>query len=135
MRLMSQVCKARSPRTTIAGGMLPPPRPLALTALRGPGNVLLILLLLFCAQPVIAAAQRPQEIPQKPTWWVINDAPYRVVPAYSPLKETGESLEELGFESADVLLSGIEKRSSHSPIAFSPDGRLLATGAGDGTVK
>ena len=66
MRLMSQVCEGRSPRTTIMGGMLLTPRPHALTALPGPVSVLLFtLLLLFCALPVIATAQRPQEIPPR----------------------------------------------------------------------
>src|SRR5262245_50344092 len=94
-----------------------PPFPQALTALPGLVSVLLFtLLLMLFVIPVIATAQRPQEIPerespQKPTWRVINDAPYRVVPAYSPLKETGETPEELSFESIDALLSSIETRS------------------------
>jgi WD40 repeat protein len=116
--------------------MLLPPRPHVLTALPGPVSALLFtLLLLFCAIPMIARAQRPQEIPQKQTWRVINDAPYRVVPAYSPLKETGETLEELGFESVDALLSSIEMRSPSTSVAFSPDGRLLITGSTYRTVK
>src|SRR5262244_2680429 len=92
-----------------------PPFPQELTALHGPVSVLLLtLLLMLCFIPAIAMAQRPQEIPprassQNPTWRVINDAPYRVVPAYPPLKKTGETLEELGFESIDALLSSIEK--------------------------
>jgi hypothetical protein len=91
--------------------MLLPPRLHALTALARPVNVLLLtLLLMLCAIPVIATAQRPQEIPQNQTWRVINDAPYRVAPAYSPLKKTGETLEELGFESVDAMLSSIDKR-------------------------
>src|SRR5215510_8809754 len=101
-----------------------PPFPQALTALPAPVSVLLLaLLLMLCVIPVIATAQRPQDIPtredpQKPTWRVINDAPYRVVLAYPPLKKTGETLEELGFESIDALLSGIEKRSLSTSVAF-----------------
>jgi hypothetical protein len=112
-----------------------------LTALPGRVSVLLLtLLLMLCAIPVIATAQRPQEIPpkespQKQTWRITNDAPYRVVPAYSPLQKTGETLEELGFESVDALLSGIDKRSSSLSVAFSPEGLLLATGSQDRTVK
>ena len=132
MRLTLQVRGERSPWTTIAGGIFLPPLPQALTALPGPVSVLLLtLLLMLCVIPVIATAQRPEstrESPQKPTWRVINDAPYRVVPAYPPLKKTGETLEELGFESIDALLSSIEKRSAFRSVAFSPDGRLLATG-------
>ena len=142
MRLTSPVCGERSPRRTLVGGMLIPPRPHALTALLGPVTVLLLtLLLMLCAIPVIATAQCPQEIPprespQRQTWRIISDAPYRVVPPYSPLKKTGETLEELGFESVGTLLSSIEIRSSFNSVAFSPpDGRLLATGSGDGTVK
>ena len=140
MRLTSQVRGERSFWTTIVGGMLLPPRLRALTMLLGPVSTLLLTLLLLFAIPVIATAQRPQEIPpkespQRQTSRIISDAPYRVVPAYSPLKETGETLEELGFESADALLSSIEIRSSFNSVAFSPDGRLLATGSGDGTVK
>ena len=41
-----------------------------------------------------------------------------------PLEKTGETLEELGFESIDALLSSIEKRSAFRSVAFSPDGRL-----------
>src|SRR5262245_25244736 len=135
MWVTSQVRGERPPQTTIVAGMLLPPRPRALTTLLGPvGALLLTLLLMLCAIPVIATAQRPQEIPQKPTWRVINDAPYRVVPAYSPLKETGETLEELGFESVDALLSGIEMSSPGGCVALSRDG-LLPTCLGCGTVK
>ena len=85
MRLTSQVRGERPTRKTIVGGMPLPPRPHALTALHGPVSLLLFtLLLLFCAIPVIATAQRSQEIPQKQTWRVINDAPYRVVPHTPP---------------------------------------------------
>jgi len=88
MWLTSPVRGERSPRTTIVGEMLLPPRLHALTALHGSVSALLLtLLLLLCAIPVIATAQRPQEIPQEQRWRVINDAPYRVVPAYSPLKK------------------------------------------------
>src|SRR5262245_14454069 len=118
-----------------------PPFPQVLTALHAPVSVLLLtLLLMLCVIPVIAMAQRPQDIPpreapQKPTWRVINDAPYRVVPAYPLLKKTGETLEELGFESIEALLSSIEKRSAFLSVDFSPDGCLLAIGAYDKTVK
>jgi hypothetical protein len=111
MRLTSQVYEERRPRTTIVGGLPLPPRPHALTAPRGPGRVLLrTLFLMLCAIPVIATAQRPQEIPQKLTWRITNDTPYRGVPAYSSLKKTGETPKELGFESVDPLLSSIDKR-------------------------
>ena len=136
MQLTSQVRGERPSRTMIVGGMLVPSRLHALSVLPGPVSALLLaLVLLFCAVPVIATAQRSQEIPQKPTWRVIRDAPYRVVPAYSPLKKTGETLKELGFESVDALLSGIEKRSFALSVAFSPNGLLLATGGWDGAVK
>ena len=63
MRLTSQIL-GRGPRTTIVRGMLLPPRPCALTALLGPVSALLLtLLLLLCALPVIARAQRPQRNP------------------------------------------------------------------------
>jgi len=90
MRLTSQVRGERPLRTTIVGGMPLPPHLHALTALPGLVSVLLYtMLLLSCAIPVIATAQRPQEIPprespQRQTWRIISDAPYRVVPAYSP---------------------------------------------------
>ena len=118
-----------------------PPLPQALTALPGPVSVLLLtVLLMFYVIPVIATAQRPQEIPhkenpQKPTWQVINDAPYRVVPAYPLLKEKGETPEELGFESIDALLSSIEKRAAFRSVAFAADGKVLASACGDGTIK
>jgi hypothetical protein len=91
MRLTSQVSGERPPRTTIVGGMPLSPRLHALTTLPGPASILLFtLLLLFCATPIMATAHRPQGIPPKQTWRVINDAPYRVVPAYSPLKKPGK---------------------------------------------
>jgi hypothetical protein len=141
MRVMPQVRRERPLQLTIVGGMLPLPRPPALSTLLGPVSALLLtLLLMFCAIPAIATAQRPQEVPsrenlQRQTSRVIDDAPYRVVPAYSPLKKTGETLEDLGFESAGALLSSIEKRSPSTSVAFSPGGGLLASGADDGTVK
>jgi hypothetical protein len=63
--------------TLHAHGFLPFPQ--VLTALPGPVSVLLLtLLLMLCVIPVIAMAQLP------PTWWLINEAPYRVVPASPP---------------------------------------------------
>jgi hypothetical protein len=80
MQLTLHVRRESSPWTMISRGIL---------------LLLLTLLLMLCVIPVIATAQRPQDIrqkenPQKPTWRVINDAPYRVVPAYPPLKKQGK---------------------------------------------
>ncbi len=110
--------------------------PYASTALLVPTCILLLILFLMSlATPVIAVGQQPRETPQKQTWRVIDDVPFRVVPAHPLLQETGETLQALGFDSADELLANIEKRSSFIAVAFSPDGRFLASASDDNTVK
>jgi hypothetical protein len=52
-----------------------------------------------------------------------------------PFEKNRGILQELGFESVDALLSSIEKRSPSTALAFSLDGRLLATGSTYRTVK
>jgi len=68
-------------------------------------------------------------------WRVINDMPYRIIPAHPPLKTSGETLKELGFDSIETLLSGVDKRSYITSVTFSPDAGLIATGSEDNTVR
>lgn len=66
---------------------------------------------------------------------MIDDAPYRAVPAHPPLKKKGESLSDLGFASFEKLQSNISKRSPVNAVAISGDGGAIASGSSDRTVK
>ena len=69
------------------------------------------------------------------TWRVVNDAPFQISPAPPPLKANGETLKELGFNNIDELLVSIEKKTLYRSVSFSPDGRFIASGSDDYTVK
>ena len=93
------------------------------------------LLVLCLISTPVTADQGPEDPVQQQNWRVVNDAPYRVRPAYLALTKTGETLQELGFASASELLSNLEKSSSVWSVAFSTDGRFLASGSNDKSVK
>ena len=85
--------------------------------------------------PSLPAMEQSRQGAEKPGWRFVDNAPYRVVPAHPPLTKNGESLSDLGFKSFDELLSSIEKRTEFTSVAFSPDGRFIASGSWDNTVK
>ena len=65
----------------------------------------------------------------------IEDAPYQAIPPLPPLYPKGESLKDLGFDSKNALLSGIDQASPIESIAYSPNGRFIASGSLDNTVR
>jgi WD40 repeat protein len=89
---------------------------------------------LLVAMP-LTAQQGNEDRPPKPSWRVLEDAPYLIIPAYPQLKTTGETLKQLGFDSVESLLSGIDKRSYFSSVAFSPNGGLIASSSSDNTFR
>ncbi len=91
------------------------------------------LLLWIIPASSMAQVPFPDDRPE-PSWRVIHDAPFQNIPGNPPLKTTGETLAELGFDSVEQLLSNIDERSSFS-ISFSPDGKTLVSGNTDKTVK
>lgn len=94
----------------------------------------LLIILLLCGTSLAAMEQGRRE-PEKPAWRVVDDAPYRVVPAHPALQAKGESLADLGFASLDELSASPEDRTGFESVAFSPDGRFIISGSSDKTVK
>ena len=97
-------------------------------------KLLLFALILSVAMPLMAQ-QSKQAVSGKQSWRAVGDGPYRIISAHPPLKFGGEAFSELGFESTEALLSGVDKRSYFFSVAFSPDGALLATGSDDNSVR
>ena len=95
---------------------------------------LFIVLILLVSMPLMAQ-QSKLETSIKQSWRGIDDAPYRIIPAQPPLNTSGETPKELGFDSIETLLSGVDKRTMFDSVAFSPDGDLIAAGSGDKTVR
>ena len=107
-------------------------------------SLLLVLLLLPISLPLQAkkglennAAEllNQREESKQLTWQVTNDAPFRVTAASPLLKDNGETLKELGFNNIDELLDNVEGKTSYRSVAFSPDGRFIASGSIDNTLK
>ena len=96
---------------------------------------LALCLLLFAA--LAQAARQPgpefegkEQKAQPPAWRVIDNAPYGVTPAHPPLVPEGEQ-----FPDVQALIGNIEGRAGVNAVAFSPDGRFLASGSRDDTVE
>ena len=107
------------------------------TAVVNPSVVLKLMfvaVILLMAMPSIAQQSKPDAV-GKHSWRVIDDMPYRIIPAHPPLKTSGETLKELDFDSIETLLSGVDKRSYITSVTFSPDAGLIAAGSDDNTVR
>ncbi len=106
------------------------------TPWRRPDQMLLLSLVLWLVTvPAVAMAQARPDSTSQPSWRVIHDAPYRVIPAQPALQSTGETLTELDVQSVGQLIDNIERAAGFLSAAFSLDGGVLASGSRDETVK
>ncbi|MEN8259869.1 MAG: WD40 repeat domain-containing protein, partial [Pseudomonadota bacterium] len=94
-----------------------------------------VVLVLLCLAMGLNAGEATEGTRTQQLWRVLDDAPFRVISAHPPPKSGGETLEELGFQSIEAVLSGVERPTDYNSVTFSPDGRFIASGAGDDTVK
>ena len=94
----------------------------------------IIVLVMSLPMPSIAQTSKKDQR-EKQSWRLNDDAPYCVIAAHLKLKPAGETLTELGFDSVEALLSGVDKRAFFSSVAFSPDGKLIVTGSGDNVLR
>ncbi len=63
-------------------------------------------------------------------WLTFAAAGVWAVPSQPPLVPEGEV-----FDEVEALLAAVSRRSPVNSIAFSPDGKTLAAGSDDGTVR
>ncbi|MEE9355374.1 MAG: WD40 repeat domain-containing protein, partial [Methylococcaceae bacterium] len=106
--------------------------------------LLLSIHILSISLPILAKAGTAQRqtnraeidnLEKKQTWRVINDASFQISPAPPAVRAEGETLKQLGFDDITSLLASIEKKTVYRSVAFSPDGRFIASGSDDSTVK
>ena len=72
------------------------PIPTTTTDSSGVLKLLFVVLILQVAMPLMAQQSKP-DTPSKQSWRVIDDAPYRIIPAHPQLKTNGKTLKEWAF--------------------------------------
>ncbi len=133
-----------SPRDPLAR----PWRPMGWASARNPWWITGCLLLVLWFLPIAYAAgavdpakpdqttQRDIEPRVKAQEWRWNEsAPWRTSPGRPPLFAQGESLAALGIDGAEMVPDWIARRSLVSSVAFSPDGRTLASASWDNSIR